>query len=312
LFALRDRIRFFSDRNVLELVGVLEGVKTVVRIPVTSSEWQLLREGCERFGLIVGHANFKLAVVRTTRVGDTFTTNVQWDDPRGREFLAYVANSREAVQLALETEVTSGSDSSMGQLYQYPECCIQAYAEIVQGLPWVDALVSRANSSWQRRGANKLAYLFDGASLFPDYFPCSLSCASTAELSQLYRSLLIEYGMADFANSLWERMARPILVGEGIAYQFADARLEAGGLRFDPTSMRRYSWRDDEPACLSNHNFLPIQVDGPWLRASAAGRPLGTLFLFDKKLDAARTADAGVTEELPSGRRDHQRIARSR
>lgn len=280
LFALRDRIRFFSDRNVLELVGVLEGVKTVVRIPVTSAEWQLLRDACERLGLIVGHANFKLAVVRTTRVGDTFTTNVQWDDPRGREFLAYVAKSRETVQQALETEVTSGSDGCMGRLYQYPECCIQAYAEIVQGLPWVEALLRRANGSWQSRGANKLAYLFDGASLFPDYFPCSLSCAATAELSQVYRSLLSEYGMADYAESLWERMGRPVLVGEGFAYQFGDARLEPGGLRFDPVGVRRHTWGDQEPVCIAGHDFLPIREEESWLQGILTGQAIGKLFVF--------------------------------
>ena len=282
LLDFRDRIWLFSDRNVFELIGVLAGVKNVVRIPVTSSEWQVLRDGCESFGLTVVHANFKLAVLRTTRMGDTFTTNVHWDDPRGMEFLAYVAKSWESVQQAMEMEVTSGTDENMGRLYQYPECCIKAYAEIVQGLPWIEALVCRANCSSQNRGSNKLAYLFDGVSLFPDYFPCSLSCAATAELSQLYRSLLIEYGMTDYAESLWERMGRPVLVGEGFAIQFSDAHLEPDGLRFDLAGVRRHTWMDEVPDYLANLDFLGIQEDGPWLRAVLAGQVIGTLFTFQE------------------------------
>jgi hypothetical protein len=282
LIRLRDVVRLFSDRNVLELLGVLEGVKDVVRIPVTGAEWQLLRDGCQRLGLAIGHASFKLAVLRTTRVGDTFTTNVQWDDPRGREFPAYVARSRDTVQRAIDIETAVNNDQSMGRLYQYPDCCIEAYAEIAQGLPWVEALVRRAGGSRQDRAANKLAYLFDGGSLFPDYFPCNLSCLTTAALSRTYRSLLMEYGLDDLAESLWERMGRPVLVGQGVAYQFADWCLEPHGLRFDPDVVRRCTWTDDEPDPLGSHDCLPINKDGPWLRAVSGERVIGTLFIFQE------------------------------
>jgi hypothetical protein len=280
LTRLRDAVRLFSDRNVLELLGVLEGVKDVVRIPVTSAEWQLLREGCQRLGLAIGHANFKLAVLRTTRVGDTFTTNVPWDDPRGREFPAYVARSRGTVQRAIEVETAAETDHSMGRLYQYPDCCIEAYADIARGLPWVEALVRRADGSRQDRAANKLAYLFDGGSLFPDYFPCSLSCPATAALSGTYRSLLTEYGLGDLADSLWERMGRPVLVGRGVAYQLANWRLEPHGIRFDPEGVRRCTWTEEEADFLDSRDLLHVREEGPWLRGVEGKRVVGTLFIF--------------------------------
>lgn len=298
LLCLRGAISLFSDRNVLELLGVLEGVKDVVRVPVTSAEWQLLREGCQQLGLAVGHANFKLAVLRTTRVGDTFTTNVPWDDPRGREFPAYVARSRDTVRRAIEVETAAETDHSMGRLYQYPDCCIDAYAEIARGLPWVEALVRRAEGSRQDRAANKLAYLFDGGSLFPDDFPCSLSCAATAALSRMYRSLLAEYGLGDLAESLWARMGCPVLVGRGVAYQFAAWRLGPRGLGFATEGVRRCTWTEDEPDPLGSCEFLDVREDGPWLRASADGEPYGTLFLFGEP-HAGNPESAGTAK--PAG-----------
>ena len=283
LVRLMDNIRLFSERNVLELIGVLEGVKEVVRVPVTIREWQILRAGCEHLGLVIRHANFKLAVMRTTRVGDTFTANVQWDDPAGQEFPAYIARSRETVQRALDIETAADNDALIGRLYQYPECCIRAYAEIAQGLSWVESLVHSARSSWQERAANKLAYLFDGGSLFPDYFPCTLSCQKTIKLTEMYRTLLKRYCLGDLAESLWERMGRPVLVGHGVAYQFANSRLELDTLLFDPDAVRRCSWNDDDSDPLGSSEFVHVRKEGPWLRAVWEEQAVGTLFMFKER-----------------------------
>jgi hypothetical protein len=269
-----------AERNLLELLGAVEGLKAVVRLPLADEDWPVLCHYCAKLGLCVTCSRFKLATVRTTPLGDRFTTNVPWDDPRGDGFVAYVARTLTEAQEA-EALDSVGDSAELGRLYQYPRCCLLGYAEIEAGAYWADLLVQRSSSSRQSLFANKLAYLFDGASLFPDYFPCSLSCPETRELGKTYDALLREYGLGELADSLHERLGRPVLFGEGVAHQFGRAAVGDGCIRFDPGKVRTYRWSAAADGRLPRTGTLTLREDGPWVRVFNGDIRVGTLFLFD-------------------------------
>lgn len=280
LLELRTVCSAVAERNLLELLAVVEGIKAVVRLPLNNADWPVLVDYCEKLGLEIAHSSFKIATVRTTPLGDRFTINVPWSDSRGQEFVAYVARTLEAARRA-EVIDHSGNNSEIGQLYQYPRCCTEGYLEIERGAYWAEIIVRRTSGSHQSLFSNKLAYLFDGASLFPDYFPCSLSCEETKRLGIAYYSLLRKYGMEDLADSLRERLSRPVLFGDGIAYQFRNASIEDDEMLFERENIELYRWADTTSECLQSSCNLTLETKGPWIRARNGGTKVGVLFLFN-------------------------------
>lgn len=279
LYALNADCPAVAERNILELLGVIAGMKNVVRLPLDESDWPTLTYYCERLALKVARSTFKLAVVRTTPLGDCFTTYVPWDDPLGRGFVAYVARSSETARSA-EVVDGAGDNQEIGMLFQYPRCCTDGYMEIQGGTPWVDCITRRSNGSNQCAYANKLAYLFDGASLFPDYFPCSLSCDQTSLQGRSYFRLLHKYGLDQLAESLQERMSRPIIVGRGMAYQLHPAAINDTYIQLNQGGVRRYTLVADAQDSLRDDCPVTLQHEGKWIAAYQAEIRLGTLFLF--------------------------------
>jgi hypothetical protein len=178
---------------------------------------------------------------------------------------------------ALEQE---GTSVELAELYQYPRCCAEAYQEIMDGAYWADVLFRRSTSSRHSFFGNKLAYLFDGASLIPDYFPCSLDCEPTRSLAMLYEKLLRHLGLEAMADSQRSRLSRPIVYGDRFAYQLQRYWCEPGYIRVGAASL--HSWSDAAVPEMPANSFLETEANGPRIDVCRDGNRLGTLLLFDQ------------------------------
>ena len=79
---------------------------------------------------------------------------------------------------------------------------------------WIERLLPKVGAGAMPWEANKFAYALYGASLFPDYFPCSLSCDGTIRLTRKALLALREHGLSALADRHAERMRAPIAVLE--------------------------------------------------------------------------------------------------
>jgi hypothetical protein len=268
-----------AERNLLELLGLVHGLKNIVRLPIDDHEWPEVLHYCTKLGLSVEKSSFRLATVRTTELGDTFTTNVPWDDPRGKGYICYIARDPALMPQADELE-QKGTSLELAELYQYPRCCAEAYQDIMDGTYWADLLLRRSTGSRHSFFGNKLAYLFDGASLIPDYFPCSLDCEPTRSLAMVYEQLLRRIGLDAMVDSLRSRLSRPIVCGDRFAYQLQHYSYEPGRIRVGTASL--HSWSDAAVPEIPDDSFLVTEANGPRVDVFRDGNRLGTLLMFDR------------------------------
>jgi hypothetical protein len=272
-----------NAHNFLELVAIWQGRKRVVRLVVTDEMYAQVREFCQELGLVQGHSTRKQAPKICTSTGDTFTVSVDWDDPEGRFFVVLIGQTAEAVQTALECENGEVSFRDFGRLYGYPECCVEAYADIQEGADWIEAYLRRSPPHVPGQVAgNRLAVLFDGSTLLPDYFPCSLGCAATAELGEQYSRLLQEAGWGAHLDRVRRSLALPILIRSGTLLQLLDCHPSGNSIRYRAFRDWQISWRGALPAADPFFDADTLTICGETLRFFAAGNllaeePVGVL-----------------------------------
>lgn len=233
-----------SNHNFLELLALFFGEKRVVRLVMTDETYPLVREFCGQHDLIQDHSSRKQAPSVRATTGDTFTVSVDWDDPRGEYFAVVIGRSREDVERALEFENSDVSFRSFGELYEYPPCCVEAYADLERGGEWVSMYLGR--SSLGCHGSiysNRLGALFDGSALLPDFFPCRLDCRMTGELGKRYESLLMRIGADEYLEQARVSLSSPIMVRSGSLLQLYRSTQNGELIEYDPTEARQISWK---------------------------------------------------------------------
>lgn len=215
---LIQSLSVIEERHLLELLAVHAGLKNVMRIHIANNtEYEILSKYCERNGLLLAHSDFRLKLSWTNEIGDSFYTDVPWEDDSVEEFIAYITKEDLAgLNRAIRIEI-EGNHADAGKLYGYPDCCCSNYESIANGQEWVSVLSQTSQGTIFSPWANKLAYLVHEFTLFPDYFPCSYSCKKTQALSQQYFQLGKISGLTEFVEMQLSFMSRPYLVAsEGI------------------------------------------------------------------------------------------------
>ena len=233
-----------NTQNRLELLAVHLGAKQLVRLVVTDETYPLVREFCSQHGLIQDHSSKKQAPSIRAPTGDTFTVSVDWDNPLGEFFAVVIGRSRGDVERALEFENSNASFRSFGELYEYPPCCVEAYADLERGGEWVSMYLGR--SSLESQGSiysNRLGVLFDGSTLLPDFFPCRIDCKSTDELGKRYESLLTRIGADEYLEQVRVSLSSPIMVRSGSLLQLYGSTQNGGLFEYDPAEARQISWK---------------------------------------------------------------------
>jgi hypothetical protein len=268
-------------RHLLELAAVLAGHKPVARVVVEAPRVDAAASRLRALGLAVAEPRSGLAVVRETSLGDRYTEVAPLDDPRVREAAIHCARDTETAALARDAD--EGADAgTIGRLLGYPSCCVTAYARVFEDHDWLDTLLEGCGRlEWLDPDGNKLAYLFDGASLLPDYFPCSLRCAQARRLAALLRTAGRAAGLDGEVEAAEAAMRRPLIVWSGLVIQPDDDRAGPDGLwAFEGGRARCFDWRPARP-------FPRSWLDGVGgVRADASG-----VALLDARL-----------EVLPAGR----------
>lgn len=214
-FELISRCVRVEERHIFELLGAVAGVKPVVRLHLENfKEYAAVEAFAGRTGLNCAHATTRSKLVWTNAIGDSFFTNVDWNDPEGASFGAYLARDGQVLQAAVEVEA-GGTALDSGQLLGYPQCCCEAYARLEEGQYWVTALAAASPLSTYPFWGNRYAYLLHGASLFPDYFPCSLGCEGTHRLGRTLADVGRSFGLAEMVALYESRMREPVLLASG-------------------------------------------------------------------------------------------------
>jgi len=234
-------------RHAFELSALIQHRKEIVRVVVKSEELKFAESLLSKLGVYVKQCNRGLATERTTTLGDHWIIAVPLDDPRveWQVLLASWDDSKVELGKRLEDE---GDSRQLGLLYGYPNCCIEAYESIAKEIDWLDILLAdlrqRSQSAAPHYAQNKIAYLFGGASLLPDYFPCSLRCQNAVQLAIDLRESAIACGLNDLVTDVERELQRPILIWRGLVVQIADGpRREDGAILFSGETSLRFDWR---------------------------------------------------------------------
>ena len=217
---LISKIQEISQRHLLEIIAVKAGIKDVMRIHITNhDEYKALENYCFNNNLNIDHSTFKLKVDWVNDIGDTFLFVVPWDDQSTDQFVAYISKDPKILKRAVSIEVDENHSSS-GRLYGYPECCCRSYNDISNGKKWIDLILENSEGLFFEPWANKFSYLVHEFTLFPDYFPCNLSCTGTKSLSMEYYKLGLKNNLKEFVNMQLEMMTGLYFVGDHSVLSF--------------------------------------------------------------------------------------------
>lgn len=236
-----------ETRHVFELAAVLHGAKAVARLVLEPLEVEGVQSHLRGRGLQVVEAPLRLAVESSTNLQDTWTSLVAADDPRAQWVVLYAGRSLAAVERGIELE--SNGSPQLGAHLGYPACCVATYEEkFTAGVDWVELLLDDWRAQHLVKGppsylANKLGYLFDGVSLLPDYFPCSLYCSGAIELARQFRhAALLEHLNLQILSAA-EVLLRPLAFWRGTIFQLECSRsVEPNRVTFQ--SFKSFAWRD--------------------------------------------------------------------
>jgi len=212
LVKLPRQLYWVQERHLLEFLLLLDGRKSVVRIPVCNTdEWKNLKSMCEVHHLrIIGSAK-KTVIDFVNALGEEYVSWVDLDDPRDGGQVAYIAHNELQASKA-ECAERNGDPFSLGKLLGYPDCCVRAYSRMANDGIWLERLLPSPGSGPLPWEANKLAYALYDASLFPDYFPCSLDCPGTTELARQAAISLGRHGLGEVAQRHARLMQAPVAV----------------------------------------------------------------------------------------------------
>ena len=238
-----------NTHNLIELLALWAGKKRVVRIVASDATYDAVKRFCELTHLVFGHSAKKQAPRLNTSTGDTFTVSVPWDDPTGEYFAVIVGRREEAVTHALDCESSDVSFRTFGELYEYPECCIEGYSDIESGDDWIRAYLRRSpiDVAGHHYG-NRLAVLFDTATLIPDFFPCCISCEPTRRLGEQYAQLLKEAGLESHLRQIRRSLLSPILIRHGALLQLSESQTSSQVIRYRASRDWQINWRGSLPA----------------------------------------------------------------
>ena len=211
---LIPRINSLEPRYLLEFLSLKQGLKKVLRIHIENNrEYEDLKYYANSNNLLIGHSTFKLKISWQNELGDTFLENTDWSDPNAEQFVAYLSLDQKLLDKAVSIEVDEDHIDA-GLLYGYPKCCCENYKIISEGKYWIDCLLENSKGLFFDYRTNKLAYLTNGFTLFPDYFNCSFHCTGTIDLSDKYKDIGDDYGLSELTSNIISCMKGLFLVHE--------------------------------------------------------------------------------------------------
>ncbi len=210
----------FSMIEKVELCGLLGGAKSVVRVCRRVRNIERFQRAIERLGLSLVESGLVFVATHRSDSEQIFGSSARVPSSAGGLRIRYVTN-RGCEWLAdelAELEADAGNDIDIGDRLGIPACCCATYEKIATDLNWIDRLLE---STDLRRASfmacNQFVREYLGASLRPDYFPCSLQCTRTRDIGYVYRSLVETFAGRDFLEDLEFLCSRPVKLGRRLS-----------------------------------------------------------------------------------------------
>lgn len=164
---------------VVDVASVMHGVRPMGLFHLPSERDEELGEALRRAGLSVIHRRF------LTRRSDPCSHDSLLESDGGPAAPGSAAGRWSETWFAARgTSQAAAADleGRTGELLGYPPCCTAANRACKSLAPYyLRYLTSGVPGFWQ---ANRLATAITGARTLPDYFPCSLRCEASMELSE--------------------------------------------------------------------------------------------------------------------------------
>lgn len=227
LLALPDRVHWVDERHILEFCLLRVGKKPVVRVPVRSdTERGALQSLAGALSATLVPSRSKTVLEFTNELGEEFVRWTEASDPQPGEIVVYLSLDPSLATAAEAAEHEEDNDA-LAALLGYPRCCAEAYSEVGVDGRWIARLLRSNEGDEARWECNKLAYALCGASLFPDYFPCSLTCEATRRLTHDAFDALIAQGLRVMAERHRREMQRAVLQMDGRLYSVPEDLQEA-------------------------------------------------------------------------------------
>ena len=268
-----DQVPSIQPRHAFELAAVFTGAKPVARVVVKPDELDVATSMLTTAGFDVAQSDAFLGVESSNTLGDQWTVHVHRDDPRATYAVVFAARAPEAARHAARQEAEADAEE-IGLFLGYPACCVRNYARIEAGSDWLslllqDHLARKPSSAPLSHLTNKVSYLFDGVSLLPDYFPCSLHCPEARHLASRMHDSAIECGLSDLVNQAKLLLKRPIAIWHGLIIQPVDAKpVDESHWTFGGETALRFDWQPARNFPLSFLDHIGgwrADVGGLWL-----------------------------------------------
>lgn len=213
---------WLSNQERLELAAVKAGLKPVQRLERTAVSADKLGKSLSNAGLVFIPADFHVIQHRSHPLGDSFMRTLPGRARGSQLGIYYVAREvyADAASSLAQLELTDPGSPEIGRKLGYPSCCIAAYEDIQSGRDWLEAMLERTSTSEPGfMACNRLARLFGGWTLLPDYFPCSFACASSAEWSAKIVSSVSDVSLQEYVTASEVALELPVKIEENTITQ---------------------------------------------------------------------------------------------
>jgi hypothetical protein len=207
--------------DAIELCGVVKGIKRIARLVCDADRFSRLLSLSATCHLACRRSGFVLQTKMISDTGDKFVSHVPpLAYGENRDFVVYITKSNKAdlARILAEVETSSPGCQMVGELLDYPSCCVNSYAKVAAGAYWPRGLLATMPSTGSAlAGCNRFLSLWGSIGVVPDYFPCSLVCSRTQEMFKRYHAVL---GCVEFYKEMIRYALKPLIIrktGQSIA-----------------------------------------------------------------------------------------------
>ena len=211
-----------SGSLFLEILSLIERRKRVLRLVVAISDVRFVRSVLESAGLKVSASGRALRDVWRSDFGENYSSWASTATANNGKTVLYASWSVATSMAAADLDDAEDSQS-LGLLLGYPKCCVSAYASLPSTDPWwYRYAVNAAPDKQCYPLSNKIASLLGPGSFLYDYFPCSVSCAASAQLAEANFLALDSGGIGEVARTWMVWHSGTFLVGKSVVIRCDD------------------------------------------------------------------------------------------
>ena len=217
---LKDLLSLYAESQEISINLIPEfflfssGKKNLLRFSVEYFDLQKIESFANRHSLHYDYASF---YVNTN--GNNWSTLVS-ESPKEQNlnfqkiYIATIGKKKTLVKNCLDAEINFDFEKA-GIILGYPDCCVRAYPEIDNYKEkWVSYYFNKHPNSQQNYLNNRTASVYGYGSFIGEFFPCSLECLKTREISATSERLMKINGYFDIQKLFKSHSKTPIYLND--------------------------------------------------------------------------------------------------